>query len=335
MEPKYPFPPLPAEIIMQIFEETARASHEGAHCISLVCQWARSIALRYLFATIVYRSKPFFSVTLPSGERLSSQSRPSGPLKWGHLVHDLWVESVDVANRAAKENLLLACPNLENLAIASSSLPILSNVLKSHALDHTYRAESAFLHRLRFITVITHSFRYDWDSLAAARLRDGSRFLCNITQLRMLNMKISSFCPHILLLNLTHLALPFLDLGNNFEQDVLRLPSGIIEHPSLRMIVLTVDEERWLTNPWYVIAHYPGRATLSPRETFRDLVQSARQRDDRLYVVLSPRRRVAPWKEWADAARRGFTIWAVAEETRANDSHGAGLPDSFPKHTFR
>ncbi|KAH9899711.1 hypothetical protein C8Q73DRAFT_331337 [Cubamyces lactineus] len=338
MDPTHPFPDLPPEIIIQIFEATARASCDGAYAISLVCRWARDIALLHLFATVVHRSKPSFSVTLSSGQRQPSRSRPTGPLKQGHLVRNLWTESTGVAQPSAEEDILRVCPNVETLALMSSSLRALWQALQARAAasrKERRAPDDAFLHRLRSITLITHTFRYDWHFLVGAQLYDGSQLLHNITHLRILDMKVSSFCPHNLLPNLTHLALPYLDLGNNFEQDVLRLPNGVLEHRSLKMIVLTVEEEKWLTNPWYKIARYPGKNTASPREAFRTLAQWAQQRDDRLYVVLSPRTGVDPCHEWVDAARGGISLWDAAAEARANDSHGAGLPPSYPKTARR
>ncbi|KAJ8457619.1 hypothetical protein ONZ51_g11421 [Trametes cubensis] len=336
---KAPLRELPPEIIIQIFEATARASRDGAHAISLVCQWARDLALPHLFATVVHRSRPSFSVTLSSGQRRPSQSRPApGSLKQGHLVRNLWTESTGVAQPSAEEDIIRVCPNVENIALMSSSLRTLSQALQARAAASRKEGrapDDAFLHRLRSITLVTHTFRYDWHFLVGAQLHDGSQLLHNITHLRVLNMKVSSFCPHNLLPNLTHLALPYLDLGNNFEQDVLRLPNGVLEHRSLQMIVLTVEEEKWLTNPWYQIARYPGKNTASPREAFCTLARWAQQRDERLYVVLSPRTGVDPCQEWVDAARGGISLWDAAAEVRANDTHGAGLPASYPKTTRR
>ncbi|KAI0375804.1 hypothetical protein BV20DRAFT_17425 [Pilatotrama ljubarskyi] len=336
------FPDLPPEIIIQIFEATACASHEGARTISLVCSWARKIALPYLFETVVHRSKPSFSVTLSSGDRRFHRARPSVPLRWGHLVRNLWTESSGVSHPSAEEEIFRACPNLENLALMSSSLRTLLQAIqaqsRSTALqngDLPSASKDTFLRRLHSITLVTHTFRYDWHFLVGARLQDGSQLLHNITYLRIHDMKISAFCPHNLLPNLTHLALPYLDLGNNFELDVLRLPPGVSEHSKLQMIVLTVAEEKWLTNPWYQIARYPGKITTSPKETFCTLVRWAQQRDDRIHVFLSPQRAVEPCQEWADAARGGISLWEAAARARERGWHGVGLPDEYPKFSGR
>ncbi|KAI0352998.1 hypothetical protein OH77DRAFT_651859 [Trametes cingulata] len=336
------FPDLPPEIVIQIFEATACASHQGAHTISLLCSWARNIALPYLFETIVYRSKPSFSVTLSSGDKRSHQSRPSGPLRWGHLVRNLWTESTGMSQPSGEEEVFRSCPNVQNIALMSSSLRTLLRAIQARSRTTVSQrdelgptSEHAFLHRLRSITLVTHTFRYDWHFLVGTRLQDGSQLLHNITHLRILDMKISAFCPHNLLPNLTHLALPYLDLGNNFEQDVLRLPAGVLEHDTLRMIVLTVAEEKWLTNPWYQIARYPGKSSSSPRDMFRTLVRWAQQRDDRIYVFLSPRRMVDPSQDWVNAARSGRSLWEAAAQARDCDSHGAGLPEEYPKYMGR
>ncbi|KAI0650577.1 hypothetical protein C8Q79DRAFT_901985 [Trametes meyenii] len=341
-----PFPELPTEIIIQIFEATARASRHGAYSISLVSSWARNLALPHLFATIVHRSTPSFAVTLSAGgKQIQLLSRPSTPLKWGPLVRNLWTESAGVSGASVEAAIFPACPNVENLALMSSSLRALSQAIQArtaafHSDDGQRHSDSSapgetFLNRLRSITLITHTFRYDWHFLVGTRLQDGTQLLHNITHLRILDMRVSSFSPQNLLPNLTHLALPYLDLGNRFEHGNLRLPDGVLEHSALKMVVLTVDEEQWLTNPWYQIALYPGKNDLSPRETFRTLVQWARQRDDRVHVVLSPRWDVDACREWTEAARGGDSLWEIATEARTNDSHGAGLPDSYPKNRAR
>ncbi|KAI0677387.1 hypothetical protein C8Q78DRAFT_1065941 [Trametes maxima] len=341
-----PFPELPTEIIIQILEATARASRHGAYSISLVSSWARNLALPSLFATVVHRSKPSFAVTLSTGGKpIQPLGRPSTSLRWGHLIRNLWTENAGVSNASVEEAMFPACPNVENLALMSSSLRALSQAIQVrtavfHSEDNQRRLDSpapgeTFLNRLRSITLITHTFRYDWHFLVGTRLQNGAQVLHNITHLRILDMRVSSFCPHNLLPGLTHLALPYLDLGNRFENGDLRLPAGILEHRGLRMIVLTVAEEQWLTNPWYQIALYPGKNDISPRETFRTLVQWARQRDDRIHVVLSPRWDVNACLEWADAARGGDSLWEIATDARVNDSHGAGLPDSYPKNRAR
>ncbi|KAI0832588.1 hypothetical protein BC628DRAFT_1347435 [Trametes gibbosa] len=334
-----PFPELPIEIVIQILEATAGASRSGARAISLLCTWARAIALPHLFATIVHRSQTSFSTTLSSGERTSEvQRHPSVPLRWGHFVRNLWTESSGVSGPSPTDNIFRVCPNVENLALMTWSIRSISQAVQACNANarraggqSSVIAEQAFLQRLTSITLITHTFRFDWHFLVGAQLQNGTQLCHNITHLHILDMRLSSFCPHNLLPNLTHLALPYLDLGNNFEQDTLRLPPGVLEHRALKMLVLTVEEEKWLTNPWYQIARYPGKDTTSPKGAFRTLVQWARERDDRVHVLLSPGRHVPSWQEWADTARGGNSLWQEAAEARARDSHSANLPDTYPK----
>ncbi|KAI0722813.1 hypothetical protein C8Q76DRAFT_720375 [Earliella scabrosa] len=333
-----PFPDLPSELVIHILEFAAQSCHAAAKSISLVSTWARQIALPYLFRTVVYRSKPAYSSGMTSGARGSLYARTSRPHAWGPLVRNLWAESSGINNASNEEEVFRACPNVENLAIKSTSLRALTPSIQAQTAKCRKAIASGsstptdpFPARLRSLTLITHTFRYDWHFLLGRRLADGSQLLHNITHLRLLDMKVSSFSPHNLLPSLTHLALPYLDLGNDFKQDVLRLPQGLLEHRSLRMIVLTVAEESWLTNPWYQIARYPGKATNSPKMTFRTLVQWVRAKDDRLHAVLSPRLGDDPCKEWVDTAHGGASLWEMATEARAEDSHGAGLPETYPK----
>lgn len=331
-----PFPDLPSELIIRILDIAARDSHDTAKSISLVSTWARQIALPHLFNTVVYRSKPAYSAGMSSGAKDSPHSRKSQSYPWGPLVSNLWTESTGIMNAPNEGELLRACSNVENLALVSAFLRSLAPAVQSQTAARrqdmiTRQADDPFLSRLRSITLITHTSRYDWHFLVGVQLQDGSQLLHNITHLRLLDMTVSSFSPHNLLPNLTHLALPYLDLGNDFKQESLRLPPGVLEHRSLRMVVLTVAEGKWLTNPWYQIARYPGKDVTSPKATFRTLAQWARKKDDRLHLVLSPRLGVDPCKEWMDAARGGPSLWELAAKDRLEDSHGAGLPEAYPK----
>ncbi|KAI0720285.1 hypothetical protein C8T65DRAFT_634028 [Cerioporus squamosus] len=332
-----PFPELPSELVIRILDIAARGSHDTAKSISLVSTWARKIALPHLFNTVVYRSKPAYSAGMSSGAKDSPHARKSLFYSWGPLVRNLWTESTGIMNAPNEGELLRACPNVENLALVSASLRSLAPAVLWQAAARRQEIIAGqadvdpFLIRLRYMTLITHTSRYDWHFLVGLQLQDGSQLLHNITHLRLLDMTVSSFSPHNLLPNLTHLALPYLDLGNDFRQESLRLPPGILEHRSLQMVVLTIAEGKWLTNPWYQIARYPGKDVTSPKTTFRTLAQWARKTDDRLYVVLSPRLGIDPCKEWVEAAGGGPSLWEVAASARTEDSYGAGLPETYPK----
>ncbi|KAI0774431.1 hypothetical protein C8Q74DRAFT_834804 [Fomes fomentarius] len=341
MESIQPFSDLPTELVIRILDLAARSSHPAAQSISLVSTWARKIALPHLYATVIYRSSPAYSAGMTSGVKRSLYSRQSRPHPWGHFVRNLWTESSGISNTSNEADVFRACPNVENLALMSASLRALAPSIQARSASHRKPTSSdaappsdPFPNRLRSMTLITHTFRYDWHFLVGLQLQDGSQLLHNIVHLRILDMSVSSFAPHSLLPNLTHLALPFLDLGNDFKQDVLRLPPGVLEHRSLQMIVLTVAEKKWLTNPWYQIARY-GNVTTSPKTTFRTLVQWVRQKDDRLHVVLSPRLGDDTCKEWVDCARDGPSLWELATNARTEDSHGAGLPEIYPKGMCR
>ncbi|KAL7282527.1 hypothetical protein PYCCODRAFT_153819 [Trametes coccinea BRFM310] len=337
MEPLSAFPALPSEIVIHILEETARSSHEGACSVSLVSKWAREIALPHLFATLVHHMTLSFSVTLSTGVGQPPRRQTLGPFpsKYGHFVRNLWTECVKSFFSSVDEELILACPNLQSVALESSSLRLFPFALRSPANALLRDKGHPIFGNLHTITVLTHTYRYHWEPLATAKLLNGMLLLHNITHLRLTDMRISAYCPHDLLPNLTHLALPFLDLGNNFEQRILRLPDGVLQRPELRMIVLTIDEKKWLENPWYLNVLSPGKVLASPRQTFRTLVEWARQRDHKLHVLLSPRTHVEPWQEWAAAARGGPSIWDAAEDARERDTHGDGLPESFFQASYR
>ncbi|KAH9850745.1 hypothetical protein C2E23DRAFT_834003 [Lenzites betulinus] len=336
-----PSPALPTELIIQILEETARASYSGARAVSLLCSWARAIALPYLFATIVHESRPLsFQTTLSSGKATSQlRPRPSVPLRWGHFVRNLW--NLSSVPQTPADNVFLACPNVENLALLPSHIHIVLQALKEYNASTAQHADSQssatapsgypFLQRLRSITLITHTFRFQWEPLVGVQLQNGTRLCHNITHLRMLSLKVSEFCPYNLLPNLTHLALPYLDVVNNLNLDRFHLPGDVLKHRALTMLVLTVDEHDFTTNPRHEVALYPPQDNTSPKNVFRTLVRLARERDDRLHVFLSPRQGVERWEEWAHAACGGSSLWEEAAEARARDSHGEDLPDSYPR----
>ncbi|EJF56619.1 hypothetical protein DICSQDRAFT_112947 [Dichomitus squalens LYAD-421 SS1] len=341
MDSTTPLSNLPPELIISIFEIASCDHQQAALSISRVSTWARKIALPHLFSTVIYRSRPAFAHGMSSGARDPRTARPSHSQCWGPLVRNLWLESSGISNASNEEALIRACENVENLALMSQSLPVLAasiqaeNAARRGANSKGSLSSSDPSHcRLRSITLITHTFRFVWDSLVGLQVQDGSQLLNNITHLHILDLTISSFTPHNLLPNLTHLALPYLDLGIDFKQDALRLSPGALGHRALQMIVLTVAEEKWLNNPWYHIARYPGQ-TPSPKPMFRLLVRWAREKDERIHVVLSPQIGDDPCKEWVKAARGGQSLWEVAAKTRADDSHGLGLPDAFPKNRWR
>ena len=350
MDPLLPFPALPTELVIRILHIAASTSHSSAHSISLVSTWARRVALPYLFSTIVYRSAPSYSSGMSSGSKASPHQRTLESRQWGSLVRSLWIQSSGINNSANECQLLRAFYNVEHVALYSTTLRSLASTIQQYNAERRQRIASgstapppAFTN-LHSITLITNTFRYDWHFLLGLTLWDGPPLLQNITHLRIHDMTVSAFCPHNMLPNLTHLAVPFLDLGNDWKQDssALRLPDGVLEHRALLMLVLTVDTHKWLTNPWYQIARYPGaggggpRDAESPRAMFRTLVQTARQRDERIHVMLAPRLDSGgACAEWAEAARGGASVWEAAAIARAENSHGAELPETYPKVAHR
>ncbi|KAH9943292.1 uncharacterized protein BXZ73DRAFT_87650 [Epithele typhae] len=294
---------------------------------------------------------------MSSGSTASPHMRTPAFDSWSPLVRKLWIQSSGLSNSANEQLLLSAFHGVHHVALLSASLRMLASSIHTHVARHQRQlvegqsnpSSDAFTH-LHSITLITNTFRYEWHFLLGLRLCNGSEFLKNITHLRIHNMTVSAYCPHNLLTSLTHLALPYLDLGNDFScvQDrgalvrPLRLPEGIIKHPSLRVVVLTVDERKWLDNPYYQTSRPNASgdsakvAAGSPRESFRKLVQWTQKCDKRIHVVLSPRSDTNPCQEWADAARGcAPSVWEVAAKERMDGSHGAGLPEVFPKRRYR
>ena len=331
-------PLLPTEILMQILEHTASLSRASAASVSLVCSWARKLALPHLFRTLVHRKAPLANVVVLSATRTACApaSRSTLPAHLGQYVRALWTESIGMASPTREMDIFRACPAVEHLALPSPALRTLFMVCQTLDKHERRPGKSAlpFLASLREVTLLSHTLRYEWHFLVGLRIPDGRPLLQNITRLRMLDMQVSAYVPHAHLPNLTHLALPYLDLGANISHDLLRLPEGILEHPKLKMIVLTVDERKYLHNPWYHIVRYSASGVgnvrySSPRESFRALVKQAYLKDDRVHVILSPRIGQTAVEEWDTAERGGESIWEVAARVKSDEHYGRELPSTY------
>ena len=260
-------------------------------------------------------------------------------------MRNLWVQSSGISNTQNESELFRVSHNVEHVALLSASLRSLAASIRAYsairhrrfALDSSY-PPPAFAN-LHSITVIEENHSYHWQFLLGIDLGAGTLLLNNVTRLRLHVLSSFGFVPHKFLPNLTHLALPFLHLGNDYRRDgvVPRLPSGVLEHRALQMIVLTVAEERWFASPWYQIARFSntgfqvGKPAGSHRATFSQLVQRARRTDDRIHVLWSPPMGDSVCQEWAGAARGGYSLWERAAIARTEDWYGADLPDTYPK----
>ncbi|EPS95971.1 hypothetical protein FOMPIDRAFT_1032603 [Fomitopsis schrenkii] len=329
---------------MQILECTATLSRPAAASISLVSSWARKLALPHLFRTLVHRKAPLPITVAISAARTASTpaSRSTLPAHLGRHVRALWAESIGIASTVSEMDVFRACPSVEHLALPAPALRTLYMVCQ--ALDKHARAPGKsplpFLAALREVTLLSHTLRYEWHILVGLRIPDGRPLLQNITHLRLQDMRVSAYVPHAHLPNLTNLALPYLDLGANISHDLLRLPDGILEHPSLQMVVLTVDERKYLHNPWYHIVRYSVSGTgnvrySSPRESFRALVKQAYLKDDRVHVILSPRIGQTAVEEWDAAGRGGESIWEVAARVKGDEQYGLELPSTYAPNIRR
>ena len=329
-----PFPELPVELVLQIFALTCEISHEIALKVSTVSKVARHACLPYVFATIVRRAgAPTTWATndmAPRRERLMSHLLP--PTSCGVYVRHLWIESINMMSSPGELSVLVACPNLEDVALTAKSL----RVLHTSMTFNSSRVEQAIPQRsvshLHHLTLLEPTFRYDWHWLAGV----DQPFVNHITHLRLLNMQQSSYVPIDLLPNLTHIALPYLHLRTNRAADLLRLPDGIIERATLQMIVLTVDEQEWLYKPWQHrgIPHNSA-GMLSPRERFRIILRHALQRDQRLYLVLSPTIGRSHCAEWVESKRGQESLWEKAARVGQDESYADVLPETFPSTDLR
>ncbi|OCH94341.1 hypothetical protein OBBRIDRAFT_748059 [Obba rivulosa] len=337
-----PFPDLPVEIIMHILEEAACLDRQTARIVSLVSSWARKLALPYLFSTLVYRNTPFTPGRQASKSSMQERKvHPKIPHYVQRFVRNLWSESIGIYTPSSEIEFFQSFPNVESLALPSPSLRSLHMAIQAQAQSIDRQSSDPCLVSpacLRSITMITHTFRYDWHFLVGQRLpgSNGGMVLDQITHLRILDMQISTYSPHAHLQKLTHIALPFLDLGNSPNQTTLRLPEGLLQHPTLQIVVLTIDERKFLGNPWYHIGRYSaagarGEGLSSPRDNFRKLVAWAREKDARVHVVLSPRISQDVRAEWEAASRGGMDIWQIAAKSRTDETYGMNLPAVYPQ----
>ena len=336
------FPPLPTELILQILTIACASSHDVALRVSLVSKWVRHASLQYVFATIIRRAGSVAAWgtngMLPRHERGISHLLP--PPGCGALVRNLWIESIDMMSSPGELSIFIACPNLENVAMTAKSLRVLYSSItfkaknpEPRAVDHGNANPASCI---RSLTLLEHTYRYDWHFLVDFEVELGRAFLHNITHVRLLDMQQSAYMPLEHLPNLTHLALPYLHLRSNRIGDVLRLPDGILTREALHMIVLTVDEQEWLYKPWQYrsVSSAPTIAS-SPRKRFQYLMQKAKERDERLHFIISPRLGQPHSQEWAASSRGGESIWTVATRVGRKEEYADALPDAFPNTNLR
>ncbi|KAI0747302.1 hypothetical protein BC629DRAFT_1561060 [Irpex lacteus] len=299
--------------------------------------------------------KPQFSHLLPPTTR-----------DLGQYVRHLWVESIDMMSSPGELNIFDACTGIEDVALAAGSLRVLYNLTKQGgqggqgpstggaggppttedaANEDTQTPPSTVgaASRIRSVLLTKHTFRYDWHFLVAIDSVSDTH---------------TTVYPLEYLPNLTHLALPYLQLRANQGGDALRIPELVLQpdrptvvggvgrqqgqwgeapwaaardttSSKLKMIVLTIDERVWLTEPWKYGAHATND---SPRQLFKKLRTQARARDARIRVVLSPRLGQTYCSEWADAGRGiAGSVWEVAEKTYDREDYGDDLPEAFPR----
>ncbi|PCH40812.1 hypothetical protein WOLCODRAFT_131539 [Wolfiporia cocos MD-104 SS10] len=323
-------PELPLEILMDILETAAAISHDAAKTVSLVSSWARTLALPYVFCTIILRRAPLTAVQISSATRSPSSPRMTLPRHLGQFVRNLWIESTSMTLATSDFDIFRICPNLESVALKSAMFNALAFQTMPMHRETGVARENMFPSSIRHITLIKHTLRNEWRCLVDLRAPNGNRFLHNITHLHMLDMRISQYVPHVFLPHLTHLAMPYLDLGNVLNRGALRLPDGVLEHRSLRMIVLTLDEKKYLRYPWYGVEHYSHQAQTdekSPRRNFADMKLHLQRADERVYIVLWPEMGRDACQEWGMAARDGENIWDKALRSRNDKLYGGHLPN--------
>ncbi|KAI0089074.1 hypothetical protein BDY19DRAFT_123540 [Irpex rosettiformis] len=307
----------------------------------------------------------------------------------GQYVRHLWIESIDMMASPGELNIFNVCTNIEDVALAAGSLRVLYNLtsfgkikrkgmhtdkgvssLDQHQIEASSADESEDVEgqemapptigaasHIRSVLLTKHTFRYDWHFLVDMNANSNTHtsILGNITHLRLIDMEKSPYIPLEYLPNLTHLALPYLQLRTNNRGDTLRVPDLVLqpnrptvvgrrgapwgEAPSsadrdttpskLEMIVLTVDEREWLTEPWKYGASIKDQ---SPRGLFKNLRARAQGTDERLHVLLSPRLGRDYCSEWAGAAR-GIedSLWEVAAKACSREEYGDDLPELFPR----
>ncbi|KAF9813563.1 hypothetical protein IEO21_05495 [Rhodonia placenta] len=330
---------LPIELVLEILEIAAASSHLSAAAISRVSSWARKLALPCLFETLLYPVITLNEINWTSGQYFTKPYIPRHlpgpsiplPLHVGHHVRNLWVERGNRGSPMDEINLFDICPDVEHLAIQSSSIG---------ALYTTCRAGSRFPCSVRRVTMITPSPRYEIHVLDGLRLANGSLFLHNITHLHMLDLRMSTYVPYDRLPNLTHLAVPYLDLGANIAQEPLRTPNGVLDHPPLKMLVLTVDEAKYMDNSWYHTPRlYANGAPMaeftSPRASFSFFMRQACEKDKRVHVVLYPRQGETHRADWKAAARGGESIWQKASQAMADEQYPTLLPEIYHEKVLR
>ncbi|KAJ3534276.1 hypothetical protein NM688_g7159 [Phlebia brevispora] len=328
----HPYPSLPTELVLQILVAACTLSHDVALQVSCVSKWVRHACIPYVFSTIIRRAGSIAgwgtNGMLPRHERGISHLLP--PPGCGAFVRNLWIESIDMLSSPGELSIFVACPNLEDVAMTAKSLRALYSSItyktKKPSAQGTNPAS-----RIRSLTLLEHTYRYDWHFLVDVEVEAGHAFLHNITHLRLLTMQQSAYIPIEHLPNLTHLGLPYLHLRTNRAGDSLRLPDGILEREAMQMVVLTVDEREWLYKPWHLRITPPSPDVVnSPRRRFQFVMQKAIEKDTRLHLVLAPTLGQGQCEEWTASARGGETVWEKALRVGRDESSANVLPETFP-----
>lgn len=296
-------------------------SHDAALRVSLVASWVRRATKPYVFGTIARRAGSLYPIQ--GRIELSHKTPPPG---CGEHVRHLWLEGIDILSSPREMNLFKACPNVEDIALSVNSLRTL---LSMYANPYSSPGASA----IRSLTLINPSPRTVWLVQPLRPLLD------NITHLRMVDLQLSPYLPLEHLPNLTHLALPYMHLRTTNSDGLIRLPDNTSKCTRLKIILLTIDHYDWLYRPWLHRGRYttPGSTSVeSPRNKFQMVCATAKAKDNRVHLMLSPiigmqGEHTTVHAEWAASARGGESIWDKAVRLSKDDSQLRLLPSVYPK----
>lgn len=278
---------LPPEIVILIFEHAAASCKESACSISLVSSWARAVALKHLFSTLVIRGRGRISNLTPFPDAI------------GSLVRNLWIENVG-ANWRNAIPFFSVMPSLESIALPGFYMWALLEALKHNDKEDTDRPNNNRHFRCAQIWIIDEGPLQIWRMFQECNV--GTAFLRGITHLRLHALGITTGIPALPCL--THLEFPARELyAHTFS-----LLDGVLMQSSMQKLVLTARKPRAGILPPYGLADFA--LTL-----VKDYVDGRRDRipTTRIYINLAERdSKEVSVRQWKDEVAGNRSIWDKA-----------------------
>jgi hypothetical protein len=291
--PPSSFNSLPAELVQRIFHLAAASSRQSCLSICLVASWARHIALRYLFRTIVI--KDIFSFSRFEKNIANSPYSPTT----ASVVNGVWMENDGRGHYDQILTVMEACDNITHLAMQTgffhslvcSSSPRVDSHIGEKRIPRRALARNQDL-RLTILGADHSSSSWALRQYHEDDLMSRSPIFNMVTHIRL--TAICLYKPNIRLdhfSRLSHFAVPYYD---DSYHDARHL-QPLLQLESLKMLVISVPNKVNGEVQWKGLDKW---------------VRKIREMDDRVYLVGRPSTFLRD--EWESEMRGGECIWERA-----------------------